>query len=132
MLRVNAKKVIILAVLSCFPVTLWATRGPEDFGLMMILVAMFFSFPAGILLVCLIVYTIAWLKNSEKPVAKRGNVVFVISLVIMVLAVIIPLLFMNLGKWHSKIIEVMLGDCVPIVLLSALSAVLSYRLMKRS
>lgn len=96
------------------------------------LVVMFFSLPSLILLICLIAYTVSWLRTAETPVPRRGNVVFTMSQLIIILAVIIPLPYMHTGKWNRVVIELMMGASIPVIIVSVLTAVSSRGLMKRT
>ena len=128
--RINTKRTIVLAVSFCCPAALWATGGSEDYGIIMALAAFFFSLPVGLVLLAFIVYSIIILKK-EKLDKRHGKIVFIVSLVIMISSIIIPIVLMHLAKWHRLMIELMLADFIPVLLLSVISAVLSVHVMKR-
>jgi hypothetical protein len=72
------------------------------------------------------------LRSLERPRAKQGKSIFIISIILIVPTVIIPVFWMYNARWHSNMIEVMLADFIPIFLLSIISAVLAMFVNKRS
>ncbi len=123
--------IFILAIIS-FPVMLWATRGPHDYGIIMVVMLMIYTIPVGLALLGFIIYLIVKLKSNVKPGKKPGRIIFVLSLIILFFSVIIPLAWSYSADWHHTMIELMLGDFIPIVLLSATSAVLAMKVKRYS
>ncbi len=132
MQRINRCKFIILPAVLCLPINLWATRGSDDYGLIMISMFIVFTFPLGLILLFFIINSIIKLKSSKSPEKKQGNIIFIISIIIIPVSIIIPILWMYNAKWHRLMIEVMLADFSPILLLSIISAVLAMFVKKRS
>ncbi len=132
MQRIHWGKCLFLSAIFCHPINLWATRGADDYGIMMTVMFMIYSFPVGLLLVCFIIYLIVKLRSAEKPRADQGKTILIISIILIIPTVIIPIFLMYKAGWHPLMIEVMLADFIPILLLSITSAVLSMRVKKRS
>ncbi len=132
MLRINTKILIILTAILCYPATLWATRGAEDYGIIMALMAFFFLLPVGLMLLGFIIYSITKLKSKEKLNKKQGEIVFTLSLIIIVPSIIIPILWVYWAENHYKMFELMSGVFIPIILLSIISSVLAMFVKKRS
>ena len=132
MQRINRSKFIILAAILCLPINLWATRGSDDYGLIMISMFIVFTFPFGLILLFFILNSIIKLKSSKPPEKKQGNIIFIISIIIIPVSILIPIAWMYNAKWHKLMIEVMLADFLPILLLSIISAVLALFVKKRS
>jgi hypothetical protein len=111
---------------------LWATRGSDDYGIIMTVMFMVYTFPVGLLIVSFIIYSIMNLQSINKPKVKKGNIVFIISIILIAPTVIIPVSWMYKSGWHPLMIEVMSADFIPILLLSIISAVLARIVKKRS
>ncbi len=129
---IDTKKFIFLAVIFFYPVTLWATRGAEDYGIIMALMAFFFSLPVGLMLLGFIIYSISKLKSKETPDTKQGKTVFTLSLIIIAASIIIPVLLIYGAENHYKMFELMSGVFIPIILLSIISLVLAINVKKGS
>ena len=109
-----------------------ATRGSDDYGLVMALMAMLFCFPIGLTLLGFIIFSVSKLRSKKKLKKNQGKTVFIISFIIIVLSIIIPIAWMYSAKWHPLMVEVMLADFIPILVLAIISLVLSMRVKKRS
>ncbi len=114
------------------PAFLWATRGPHDYGIIMTIMLMIYTIPVGLALLGFIIYLIVQLKGDVKPGKKPGRIVFVLSLIILFFSIIIPLGWMFSADWHHTMIELMLADFIPMILLSVTSAVLAVKVKRRS
>ena len=132
MYKINKKKTLILIVLFCSPTIMWATRGNEDYGIVMVIMAMLFSFPVGLTLLGFIIFSVSKLRSKKKLKKNQGKTVFIISIIIIVFSVIIPIALMYSASWHTLMVEVMLADFMPILILAIISLVLSMRVKKRS
>lgn len=125
-------KFTFLSFILCFPINLWATRGEDDYGIIMMVMLMVYSFPVGVLLICFIIYSISKLRSAENPREKQGNIIFIISVILIVPTVVIPVFLMHKSGWHLQMIEVMLADFTPILIASTTSAILAMFVKNRS
>lgn len=114
------------------PAPLWATRGSDDYGIVMALMAVFFALPVGLTLLLFIIYSTARLRSKKRPDNKSGNVVFILSLVAIPPAILIPALWMHWADWKYAMIELMLAVFLPVLLMAIISAVLAMYVKKRS
>lgn len=131
MSKFHGKSFIIAAALFLFSMPLGATRGPEDYGIILAFFMFCFSFPAGLLLLSLIILSVIRLKSEERPLGKQGTAIFVISLIIFVCSLIIPAAILYLKGCNGRIMEIIAADFVPVLLLAGISAELSRRVMNR-
>lgn len=116
----------------CMPAVLWATRGPQDHGILLVVVFMIFTMPMGILLFSFLIYTISILSKKESPKKGKGKIVFVISIIIIVLTIVIPLAIMSGENWHPKVVKLMFGAFLPILVMAIGTTALAKRVKDRS
>jgi len=128
----NLKAVIFSGAFILYPAVLRATRGPQDYGIIMALMSMLYSFPVGLLLICFIISSIVNLKSLKKPGRNLGKTVFIISIIIIFPTILIPMFWMFRTEWNSEMIQLMLGVFAPVLVLTIISAVLARRVNKRS
>ena len=132
MLRMNLNPLVFSVAFVLYPAVLRATRGPQDYGIIMALMSMLYSFPVGLLLLCFIISSIINLKSLKKPGKNRGKTVFIISIIIIPPTILIPVFWMFWTEWNNEMIQLMSGVFAPILILSIISAVLAGRVKKRS
>ena len=132
MFRINLKITIFLAFMLYCPTMLWATRGANDYGIIMVLMFIIYSLPIGSLLLFFIIYSIIKLNSKKEPNKNQGKIVFILSSIIIFPTIIIPIILIYLVEWKNEMIELMSGVFVPILLLSIISAVLANFVKKRS
>ncbi len=130
--RMNLKLIIFTCAFILYPPILWATRGPQDYGIIMTLMFMLYSFPIGLLLLCFIIYSIVKLKALKSISNNQGKIVFTLSSIIVFSTILIPLFWISWSDWNNEMIQLMSGVFVPVLILSIISAVLSRLVKKRS
>jgi membrane-associated HD superfamily phosphohydrolase len=126
------KKLFVISMLFCCPLLLLATRGSDDYGIVLALMAMLFSVPFGIMLIGFIIYLIVVLNNKKKPEKKQGKVAFILSIITIILSIIIQIFWTYWADKHWEMFVLMSGDFVPIILLACISIVLARFVRKRA
>lgn len=126
------KKLFILSVLFCSPFILFATRGADDYGIVLALMAMLFSVPVGIMLSGFIIYLSVILNNKKKPEKKKGNTVFVLSIIAIIFSIILQFFWTYWADKHWEMFVLMSGAFVPVIVLASVSIVLFRIVRKRA
>ncbi len=116
----------------CFPTIMLATRGSEDYGIIMAFMAMVYCMPAGLMLLGFVIYSITKLKTREKLKPNQGKTVYVISIIAIILSIFIPIAWMYSANWDRMMVKLMLADFVPVILLATTSLLLSIYVKKKS
>ena len=130
--RIHYLKAIFLIAIICSPDLLLATRGSKDYGILLVVMFMIYSFPVGILLFCFLIYTLIKLKNTNKPTKGQGKVIFIISIIIIFPTILIPLAIMSGENWDPQVVELMLGAFMPILIMAIATTVLAKIIKNRS
>ena len=115
---------IFLAVIITWPVSLWATGGPHDYGIIMAVMCLFYSFPVGLMLLGFIVYSIITLNWKKRPGKKFGKIMYPVSIITIPPAIIMPILWIYWADRHQEMIEIMLAVFIPVLILSIISIIL--------
>jgi len=123
---------ILAAALTYSPTLLWANRGGHDYGIFMVVMFMLYCVPVGLVLLGCILASALRLKQPAKPKSKEGRIVLVLSWISIPPTVLLPLLLMAHQSWHPEMVELMLADFVPVLLLSLVSVVLATKVRRRN
>ncbi len=131
-MRMSPIVLILMVICVILPSFAHATRGPEDYGIIMAFVFMVYTMPVGILLLSLIIFMFSRLKSKTRPRKGLGRAQFIISIVTLLLSIVLPLAIIHLSGWKYIMLELMMAVFVPIIALSVFLAYLSLRVRKRS
>jgi len=131
MIKKIIQKISSVSIINFIPLTLFATRGPEDYGIIMALMAMVFTVPFSLVLIILIVYLSITLKKNNEIKQNEGQRPFIFSLIIILLSLILPFVLIYKATNHFKMFQLIAGVFLPVIILAVISLLLAYNLKKR-
>ena len=123
---------IITSICILSPTALWATRGPDDYGIIISFMFITYAFPVGLMLLGFIIYTFAKLKSMTRPGKNACKIIYTISIITIPFTVIIPVFWILWSDCHKEMIELMLAEFIPLLILSITSIALAMRVRKSS